>query len=514
MKTILRLLLFTCVLYLVPVFVIGQTDFRAGYRAVNPAPRTERLSFEEKVPLHKAFLKEAQREEDKLKELYGFLYLFSDHIQALDYEKAANYLLEAETIARTANEPGWIGFTMLMKATLYAWMLKDEEALGMYKEAIQYCREADDRLCLTESMEQLAATYAQLDSFAQAEYYFEQAIPVMRANDYEEALAPALNNYGILLLRQHKADEAISYFEQAMALNEKNGEVRDLAQNLNNLADAYYCREDLDLAIETYEKCIELNTQQGFLENMVTNFIGLYEIYKDKEDYKTANEFLIKHYELHDSLAGIQLQERVAELEAQYESQQKEIDLQKREAALVATQRSLERWVTAFFLVILLIGVGVWRWRLQTRLAQQEMAQNQENLHRMTKLLVEKNTRLAKLEKQLAAVTAGSDNSSNVEEFEENLYDQRILTEEDWASFKVYFEKTYPGYIQRLRSTDADLSEAEERLFLFIKLNLTSKEIAAILGISPDSVKKTRQRLRKRLELEQETSLNAYVQNF
>ena len=43
--------------------------------------------------------------------------------------------------------------------------------------------------------------------------------------------------------------------------------------------------------------------------------------------------------------------------------------------------------------------------------------------------------------------------------------------------------------------------EAEERLFLFIKLNLTSQEAAAMLRISVDGVKKTRNRLRKRLGL-------------
>lgn len=96
----------------------------------------------------------------------------------------------------------------------------------------------------------------------------------------------------------------------------------------------------------------------------------------------------------------------------------------------------------------------------------------------------------------------------------EHLYNQRILTPEDWAIFKVHFEKTYPGYLLRLRSVHSTLSEAEERLFLFLKLQLTRKEIADILGISPDSVKKARTRLRKRLELEREDSLEDFVQSF
>lgn len=88
------------------------------------------------------------------------------------------------------------------------------------------------------------------------------------------------------------------------------------------------------------------------------------------------------------------------------------------------------------------------------------------------------------------------------------------MTKSDWAEFKILFEKTYPGYLIKLRSSHPDLSEAEERLFLFIKLKLNTTEAAGILGISVDSVKRTRNRLRKRLELGQEISLENYIQNF
>lgn len=65
-----------------------------------------------------------------------------------------------------------------------------------------------------------------------------------------------------------------------------------------------------------------------------------------------------------------------------------------------------------------------------------------------------------------------------------------------------------------MRILHGDMTEAEERLFLLLKLDLTRNEIASILGISPDSVKKTRSRLRKRLMLEQRESLQEFVKKF
>ena len=89
-----------------------------------------------------------------------------------------------------------------------------------------------------------------------------------------------------------------------------------------------------------------------------------------------------------------------------------------------------------------------------------------------------------------------------------------FTTKTDWIDFKTLFEKSYPNYLAQLRNRHPELSESEERLFLFLKLKLTRNETAVILGISEDSVKKTRSRLRKRLVLEQEASLEEYVQNF
>jgi DNA-binding CsgD family transcriptional regulator len=158
------------------------------------------------------------------------------------------------------------------------------------------------------------------------------------------------------------------------------------------------------------------------------------------------------------------------------------------------------------------------------------------------RILIEKNSRLAALEEKLSeqglmSVTSdpGSPGISDEnirqtqdthiskekltsenqpDDFEINLYNQHILTPADWLAFKIYFEKAYPGYLFRLRNAFPAISEAEERLFLFIKLKLANKEAAAILGISVDSVRKTRTRLRKRMEISQEVNLEEYIARF
>lgn len=95
-----------------------------------------------------------------------------------------------------------------------------------------------------------------------------------------------------------------------------------------------------------------------------------------------------------------------------------------------------------------------------------------------------------------------------------NLFDRSILTSKDWTEFKAYFDKNFPGYVKRLRDAYPAITESEERLFFLLKLQLKSKEISNLLGISVNSVKKTRNRLRKKLPLRIEDNLEDFVQNF
>ncbi len=128
--------------------------------------------------------------------------------------------------------------------------------------------------------------------------------------------------------------------------------------------------------------------------------------------------------------------------------------------------------------------------------------------------MVSSNVKLAEAEALLTTERTSVLTTREVSSFGSDLYSQRILTPSDWLSFKAYFEREYPGYLNRIRSCFAGITEAEERLFLFVKLRLTNREIATILGISADSVKKTRSRLRKRLNLSENVELENFVLSF
>lgn len=496
--------------------LFGQPiNFKEGYRKANPVQQGQDLSLEETIQIHEGYLEEAVQMQDVEKQIYGFLYLFTDYLRLQDYPGATRQILEAEKLALREKNPGWLGILAHVKGVVSVRMKDYAAALPHYEEAALRCAEARDSLCLAESLEQIAAMNMRLGHFDLAKQYFEQAIPLLEIYGQETSVATSLNNMGLFYFDQEQYEVSVDYFKQAIEKYRSHQYVKEEAQAMNNLAAALLNLERYAEAQMIYDQCLLLNTEQGLFDNIMTNYSGLANLYEEKGDLKNALVYLVKYYDLRDSLIGSDTEKEIADLETEYASQQKELDLEKSRTALETSQSTVERLFMFIVFILLLAGFGIWRWKIQASHAKQALEQNQQTLSEITRVLIDKNHQLKEMNAHVeTSQTAEADHSLENIELDENLYNQRILTQADWEAFKRVFEKGYPGYLRRLRDTYPTLSEAEERLFLFIKLNLTSRESAAILGISLDSVKKTRNRLRHRLALDEETELDGFIRVF
>ncbi|MGY6522818.1 MAG: hypothetical protein ACXIUD_13880 [Mongoliitalea sp.] len=122
-------------------------------------------------------------------------------------------------------------------------------------------------------------------------------------------------------------------------------------------------------------------------------------------------------------------------------------------------------------------------------------------------LFIEKTNLISRLEEELNNNQLSSEQQQLVAE----LSQQTILKEGDWAKFKSLFDKIYPSFFQNLKKNAADITIAEQRMAALTRMELTTKQMAAMLGISVDSVHKTRQRLRNRLQLGADKNLEEFI---
>lgn len=94
------------------------------------------------------------------------------------------------------------------------------------------------------------------------------------------------------------------------------------------------------------------------------------------------------------------------------------------------------------------------------------------------------------------------------------MVDQSLEEEDIWKRFNRHFDQLHPDVVRKLEDHFPELSASDLRLFALLKLKITTKEIADLLGISPESANTARYRLRKRLGMKEGDDLQQFVDRF
>ncbi len=95
-----------------------------------------------------------------------------------------------------------------------------------------------------------------------------------------------------------------------------------------------------------------------------------------------------------------------------------------------------------------------------------------------------------------------------------SLIDSSISSEDDWRIFEMHFDQAHENFFMRLKAKYEELTTSDLKLCAYLRLNLSSKEIAPLLNISVRGVEIRRYRLRKRLFLNTDENLVEFLMTF
>jgi len=144
---------------------------------------------------------------------------------------------------------------------------------------------------------------------------------------------------------------------------------------------------------------------------------------------------------------------------------------------------------------------------------QSELTFQNGQLATTTLHLVQKNAMIVRLREELEKL----ESSPNPEEWRQAVRqllgilnnDERL--DEDWEQFAMHFDKVHADFLARLRDRYPQLTPRDHKLCAFLRMNLSSKEIAPLLYISVRGVEISRYRLRKKLDLDADANLTDFL---
>jgi DNA-binding CsgD family transcriptional regulator len=146
----------------------------------------------------------------------------------------------------------------------------------------------------------------------------------------------------------------------------------------------------------------------------------------------------------------------------------------------------------------------------RNRELQEDIKRKSKELANTTLTLAKKNELLLTLKEELDKGRKRSDGQIDLRKAE-RLIERNLDNEADWAIFESHFNEVHEAFLKRLREQHAGLTTGELKLAAYLRMDLSSKEIAPLLHISLRGVENKRYRLRKKLGLGSGDDLNRYL---
>jgi DNA-binding CsgD family transcriptional regulator len=151
--------------------------------------------------------------------------------------------------------------------------------------------------------------------------------------------------------------------------------------------------------------------------------------------------------------------------------------------------------------------------RLRNETLNLEIIHKEKELANSTMLLIKKNDILAKLQSDLQNIYSSLGNENEKAKITSLIkrINKEIDKENQWEVFNLHIEQVYEDMFKKLKEAYPDITPRELSLCAYLRMNMSSKEIATLMNISTRGVEIGRYRLRKKLRLDHDANLTEFM---
>jgi len=423
--------------------------------------------------------------------------------------------------------------------------------LKEYKKAQQYYEQAINEFTALGLKGRIATAFTKIGTmlvdqrkYEEALKYLTDALKMHTDTNFTYGIAEAHNKLGILYLYKNEIEQAYYHIKRSKALGSKVSDIDGLTNNLIIHGKILRLSGKLDEAVKEISKGLKLAKENDLKKYELFAYEELKEIKKQQSKPEEAYYFYDKYIVLRDSLFNLEKSKQIAYIEFANELEKKDKEL----VSFKAQEKKDDVIQLILVLSVLVISISgcfiyiIYRQRAKkssqlaiktkellesahaltqkelenSELKQKELKQQldfkNKELSSYTLNFIKKNELVQNIQRTIQQIKK----SPSVEKAKliadlNKIVRKNLSIDKDWEDFSRFFEDAHQGFYSLLKSKHPDLSSNDLKICSLIRLNLNVKEMAGILGISPDSARTARYRLRKKLKLTPEQEISTYL---
>jgi len=462
------------------------------------------------------------------------------------YAEALNHYLQANTLLHKTSRKDLIAKNLDNIGTIYYSNRQGDQSDRFFYEALKLYEELKDTNGIATTYGMIGHICEKTGKYDSAYYYQRQALQYFVAINSPQGIADIYENIASIYEDKEKYDSSFAYYTNALGYYEGSNDLISQINIRNNLGDIYRKTGRYKQGLEQTRLALKLaiRTKELFQINSAYEDIGkAYHLMGMNDSAYFYNELSRKQVL---AIYSKENSKQVAMIQAQFDTQQKNREIQQLEndkrSELIIT-------VATIIIIILLLLLGtsiISRQKIKIE-AERKINEHEKNVYETnyalmqtdlhnkslvehnlkneldirsreltsyTLNLIQKNQLLDELKLKLTDLIKDDkrDHKKQIREVLKQI-DQDFNHDKYWDELRVIFEQVHQSFFDNLNAHCSNLTSAELRLASLLKININSSDMSILLGISQDSLRISRYRLRKKLNLEQGTNLTAFIQS-
>ncbi|MFW2136344.1 tetratricopeptide repeat protein [Chryseobacterium sp. TY4] len=446
---------------------------------------------------------------------FGFYYYSYN-----DYPNALPLFLKTSKLLESNQDKDIIDSCTILKLNGFFWStIEDYNKSNEYLErALQQCSTNDQNYGTI--LNSIALNYIKLNDFQKALTYLEMTKSAATTINDKVRYAKALGDIAYIEAYRKNYDKAINLLKEDIEISQAENSYRNTMFAQTRLAKIYVETKQFQNAkkllqdalsysrTKTYLASNELGIQKLLLQIAVHEKNDIAELDARRRIESISNQIILQ-----DGVEAVKM--------ANWQSQKERVKWQLEAEQNKAEKSKVIKW-SLLAVSLLLCGLlasiyqlnkrkirllkssyekQILKFKLDQVEADKKLQSTNTSLASFKTYLIDRNKHINSIDSEINKLRQNGKAINTLSAMEE-LKISHLVTDENWNKFKEVFIHEEPEYYQYILNSFPGLTESNLRIILLNRLNLSNLEIAQLLGLSVDGVKKSKQRLRKKFDNE------------
>ena len=471
-----------------------------------------------------------------------------------------NDSVERELIALLANygkKSNYLNAEILQNLGFFYYFVLNKNNLSFehYVQAYNQYKDMDpiDYPGKRSNIYELSGCYFRFGDYHNAIKYLKEALATPQPSCGEDVVSTCYNTIGLSYQALNMYDSALIYFKYCMELAISRKDDIWIGISEGNIGAIYFLQGNIEQAIPVLEKSIELSLavkQRKNALNSICTLANAYlklnntnkaELYIKKADSVLNYYTYLRSYELRSELLRIKARlysssgdakltylyadsammamdsvnaSKIASNQMKTDDRERYVK-QKFDRELIESERQrqlqLRNSLIVSILLLMIIAILIInRQRLVHKKLETDKKNAEAELAMATTKLFSFSQRESEKDELIEQLKREDEQHEDMEA-RIQLENAILLTDDQWEDFRRQFEKVHRGFFSRMKTKMPELTAAETRFLALTKLNIPTKVMAGMLGVSHNTIRSYKFRIRKKLNLEEDFMMDDLV---